>query len=307
MVKQQWIGGAVLALALAAAVTGAFWPGPAQVPGTDTVAVIRIEGTIQGGRDGDLPGTGGAGADRLMEALDRARRDKSVRAVVLRINSPGGTVGATYEIAREVERLKESGRKVVVSMGDAAASGGYYIAAQGDYIYATPGTLTGSIGVIVNLANLQELYRKVGYEPVTIKSGELKDMGSPGRPLTDAERRLLQEQVGRIYDDFVAAVARGRKLAEAEVRKLADGRIYDGLQARELGLVDELGNFKDAVGQAARLAGLAEGQYQVKEFGRPSPLELLGSLPGALTRLAAVLEQGPGALLQRPEAPLQYR
>lgn len=305
--KQEAIGGAVLALALAAAVAGAAWRGPTPALARETVAVVRIEGTIMGGGEGDLLGGAGAGSDRLMEALDRARRDPAVRAVVLRINSPGGTVGATYEIAREVERLRESGRKVVVSMGDAAASGGYYIAAQGDYIFATPGTITGSIGVIMNLANLQELYRKVGYDPVTIKSGEMKDIGSPARPMTAAERQFLQDQVARIYDDFVSAVARGRKLPVDEVRKVADGRFYDGMRAQELKLVDGMGNFKDAVRKAAELAGLAEGQYQVKEYGRRRPLELLANLPGALARLAALLEGGPAALLQRPDSPLQYR
>lgn len=323
--KQQWIGAAVLAAALAAAVAGAAWPGPAPVPERATVGVIRIEGPITSGSDGSLfVGALGADADRLMEALDRARRDPAVKAVVLRVNSPGGTVGATYEIAREVERLKESGRKVVVSMGDAAASGGYYIAAQADYIYATPGTLTGSIGVLLSLANLQELYRKIGYEPVILKSGEMKDLGNPGRPMTDAERRFLQAQIDRIYDDFVSAVARGRKLPKEQVLKVADGRFYDGLQAKELELVDALGNYKDAVRKAAELAGLAEGQYQVREFGKPSPIEVLTGLPGALSRLAAVLEAGPAGLLQRQgtppappahggaplpygEAPLQYR
>ncbi|MBC9784547.1 signal peptide peptidase SppA [Heliobacterium chlorum] len=244
--------------------------------GANRVAVVRLEGTIMdsGSSGGLLGGTGGS-AD-LLETLREIQEDKELKAVVLRINSPGGTSAASQEIGQEIQRVRESGKVVVTSMGDVAASGGYWIAAKSDKIVANPATTTGSIGVIMDLANLKELYDKIGYRPEVIKSGPHKDIASSSREMTPEERQILQTMVNDIYDQFVDVVAEGRKLPKETVRTLADGRVYTGRQAKDLGLVDELGNFYDAVQLAATMAGMQE-KPEIVEYGRRSPLdEILG-------------------------------
>ncbi len=195
------------------------------------------------------------------ESIRRLRecgKNDRVKAVVLRIDSPGGVVAPSQEIYEEVQRLAGK-KKVVVSMGSVAASGGYYIAAPASVIYANPGTITGSIGVIIKLSNLQELMEKVGMKVTTIKTGKYKDIGSTSRPMTEEDRALLQGVIESSYGQFVKAVAQGRRLPEAQVRLLADGRIFTGEQALALKLVDRLGNMQDAVAEAGRLAGI-EGE-----------------------------------------------
>jgi len=181
-----------------------------------------------------------------------------VKAVVLRIDSPGGVVAPSQEIYEEVKKLAAK-KKVVVSMGSLAASGGYYIAAPASMIYANPGTITGSIGVIIKLSNLQELMDKLGVKVTTIKTGTYKDVGSVSRPVTEEDRALLQGVIDSSYSQFVKAVAQGRKLPEEQVRLLADGRIFTGEQALALKLVDRLGNLQDALDEAGRLGGI-EGE-----------------------------------------------
>lgn len=287
MSRQAWFGAAVLLVATAFAAVGAAWP-PA-VGGVDNVvALVRVEGAITGGGESSLLAQGGARADRLMKILEAVREDPAVRAVVVRVNSPGGTAAASYEIGRALDRVRETGRPVVASMGDMAASGGYWVSAHADHIVASPGTITGSIGVIMQFANLQELYDKLGIVPITIKSGPHKDIGAMDRPMTAEEQALLQDMIDDLHSQFVAVVARGRKLPEDEVRRLADGRIYSGSQARQVGLVDDLGNLDDAVRKAAAMAGLAEGEYSVREAGRRTRLEELLDLPQVLTRLAVL-------------------
>lgn len=223
---------------------------------TGTVAIIAINGTIVSGRAGAGLFSTGTGSEEVMEQLRRASRDPAIKAVVLRLNSPGGTAAGAQEIAAEVDRLRKSGRKVVASMGDTAASGAYWIASRADKIVANPGTLTGSIGVIMQTQDLQGLYGKLGINTRTFKSGPYKDMGSPNRPVTPAEQDIFQSMVDDIYDQFLHAVSEGRKMDLDRVRELADGRVYTGRQAQKLGLVDELGNLRDAVRLAGRLAGL---------------------------------------------------
>ena len=181
-----------------------------------------------------------------------------VKAVVLRIDSPGGVVAPSQEIYEEVKKLAAK-KKVVVSMGSLAASGGYYIAAPASMIYANPGTITGSIGVIIKLSNLQELMDKLGVKVTTIKTGRYKDIGSSSRPMTEEDRALLQGVIDSSFSQFVKAVAQGRKLPEEQVRLLADGRIFTGEQALVLKLVDRLGNLQDALDEAGRL-GRIEGE-----------------------------------------------
>lgn len=235
-----------------------------------SVGVIHIQGVISDGSSaGGLLGAV-AGARTIVEQLRQAGEDARVKAVVLRLNSPGGSAAASQEIAREVQRLRQNGKPVVASMGDTAASGAYWVAASADKIVANPATITGSIGVIVQVQNLQELYGKLGIDPEVIKSGPHKDMGAGTRPLTPEEKDIFQGMVDDIYDQFVEAVAAGRGLSRQEVTRLADGRVFTGRQARELGLVDELGGYREALSIAASLAGLPDPP-PVKTFTRPSP------------------------------------
>lgn len=250
----------------------------------DKIGVIYLEGAIVGGS-----GSGGmfgnpAGTDAIIRHIRKAAEDKEIRAVVLRMNTPGGSAAASQEVGEEVAKLRNSGKVVVTSMGDVAASGGYWIAAGTDRIVANPATTTGSIGVIWTVANLEELYRKVGVHSESIKSGPYKDIGSPSRPMTPQEKALLQGMVDDIYDQFITVVATGRKMDEAKVRGLADGRIFTGRQAKELGLVDELGNLYDAIDIAAQMAGI-KGKPGVKEFGRTSPWEKLWGGPDEVLQL----------------------
>lgn len=240
----------------------------------NTVGLINIEGIIMGGYGsfgifGSQPG-----ADRIIRQLKEAQEDDTVKAVVLRINSPGGSAAASREIRDEVVKLRKSGKKVVVSMGDVAASGGYMVACAADRIVANPSTTTGSIGVIMQLQNTQGLYDKLGIKTITIKSGPHKDMGSPDRPLTEEEREILQGMIDDMYDQFLDVVAEGRNMPKEEVRKIADGRVFTGRQALKLGLVDELGDFYDAVDVAKDLAGI-KGEVVLKQYGRQSAWERL--------------------------------
>lgn len=238
------------------------------------VAIIYVDGVIVGGRGqaGLLGETGGT--DAIIKQLHQARDDAAVKAVVLRINSPGGSAPASQEVGTEIKKLRATGKPVVASMGDVAASGGYWLAAVTDRIYANPATLTGSIGVYIPYANWQELYKKIGIQSEKIKSGPHKDILSPDRPMTAEERAIIQVMVDDLYGQFVAVVAEGRKMDPARVRQLADGRIYTGSQAKELGLVDELGTMYDAIDGAAAMAGI-KGKPALKEYGKVSPWALL--------------------------------
>jgi protease-4 len=217
------------------------------------------------------------GSDAVISQLRQAKEDPDVAAVVLRINSPGGTAAGSQEVYNEVLRIKESGKPVVASFADTAASGGYLVACGADEIVANPASITGSIGVIIEVTNFVELYDKLGIGTDTIKSGEHKDMGSVNRPLDESEREIMQSMVDDIYAQFVDIVAEGRGLSVERVRELADGRIYTGRQALELGLVDRLGDQVDAIDAAAALAGI-DSSPRIKEYGVRSPFSLfLGS------------------------------
>lgn len=252
------------------------------VPRGGSVGVIRVEGVIMSGGSGSSLFGATAGSDDIMALIDQAVTDPQVRAVVLRVNSPGGSAAGSQEIAEGLAALKAAGKPVVVSMGDVAASGGYWIAAGADRIVANAATFTGSIGVIMELQNFEEMYRKLGIDFEVIKSGPLKDMGSDARPLTGQERALLQAMVDDVFDQFVEVVASGRNLDRAAVLELADGRVFTGRQAQAVGLVDDLGSFNLALDTAAELAGLGQ-DYLVKELARRSTLQrLLAGLEGAL-------------------------
>jgi len=226
------------------------------------VAVIPLSGIIAGTSQQGLLTTGGISPALVRDHLKKAEIDGTVVAVVLRIDSPGGSAAASQEIASEVRRFKEdTGKPVVISMGDVAASGGYYISVYADKIMANPGTITGSIGVITQFIYIEGLLEKLGLELETIKAGKHKDMGI--RPLTEKERQIMQDIADDLYEQFVVAVADGRNLLMTEVRGLATGQPYTGRQALDLGLVDELGGLGEAIELAASLAGISTPEIEV--------------------------------------------
>ncbi len=229
------------------------------------VGLIEIKGAIVGSQD-------------TVKQIKDWRKDSTIKAILLRIDSPGGAVGPSQEIYREIRRTIAT-KPVVVSMGSVAASGGYYIASAANYIVANPGTITGSIGVIIHFPNLRELFGKIGYQMVTIKSGQFKDIGNPGREMTPEEKELLQSTIDETYRQFVRDVAVARNLPEDRVREVADGRIIMGEKALELKLVDQLGNFEDAVAKAGELAKIA-GEPEVVKV-KKSKFSLLDLILGS--------------------------
>ena len=245
------------------------------------VAVIRVEGIIVAEDDP----TAGAASGVIMDELERAAADRTVRAIVLRVDSPGGTVTGSAQI---YEAILELEKPVIVSMGSTAASGGYYISAPADVIVARPDTITGSIGVIYTLFNVEELLDELGVEVITITSGPNKDLGSLWDDPTPEQLAIFAALVEESYEEFVDIIAEGRpELDEEEVRELADGRIYSGRQALALGLVDELGNLEEAIEIAADLGGI-EGKPRIVEYERiPGLGALFTSFLGQLTRTEA--------------------
>jgi protease-4 len=236
------------------------------------IALIKIEGVILDSTD-------------TIEELRRYKDSSGIKAIILRINSPGGGVVPSQEIYEEVRKIREEGKKkVVVSMGTVAASGGYYIASASNRIVANPGTLTGSIGVIMELANVEGLFKKIGVESVVIKSGRNKDVGSPFRKMLPEERAILQRLMDDVHTQFIQAVAEGRGLAENQVREMADGSVFTGRQAKELGLVDEIGNLQDTIRLTADIVGI-KGEPRIVESRKRGSLlgllrdEFLGGLP----------------------------
>jgi protease-4 len=192
----------------------------------------------------------------IIEELQQYLEDDGVKAIILRIDSPGGGVGPAQEIYREIMKIKTK-KKVVTSMGSVAASGGYYIACASNLIIANPGTITGSIGVIMEFSNFEELLKKIGIKGVVLKSGEHKDIGSPFREMTPEEKRIMQEVLDNVHQQFIQAVADGRKLDRSKVVQIADGRIFTGEQAKNLGLVDQMGNLQDTIDITAKMVGIA--------------------------------------------------
>src|SRR3989338_1477800 len=208
----------------------------------DKVAVVEVEGII-------------TEPESINKQIKEFGERDDIKAIVVRINSPGGGVGPSQEIYREIKRVSAK-KKVIASMGAVAASGGYYIAAAANKIVANPGTITGSIGVIMEFANAEELLNKIGFKGYVIKSGEYKDIGSPLRSMKEDEKRLLQNVIDDVHRQFVDVVAENRKLKVDVVKKIADGRIFSGQQAKEIGLVDEIGNFQDAIDIAASMSNI---------------------------------------------------
>ena len=253
--------------------------------GGNRVALVEVEGLI-------------VDAQQVVRQLEEHLEDPSIRAVVVRVESPGGVVGPSQEIHDAIARVREKGKPVVVSMGAIAASGGYYLAVAASHIVANPGTLTGSIGVLIQLADVEGLLKKVGVRFEVIKAGRHKDVGNFSRPMTPEERAILQGLLDDMYDQFVTAVAKGRRLDRATVLELADGRVYSGRRAKELGLVDSLGGLEDAVRTAGRLAKIP-GKPQLVRPRRAFHLTDLADWLGSRTPLG-VLFPGRGALTPWP-------
>ena len=265
--------------------------------GGNRIALVEVAGLI-------------VDADRVVRELGDYGEDPSIRAIVVRIQSPGGVVGPTQEIHDAILRVRNQGKPVVASMGSVAASGGYYLAAAATRIIANPGTLTGSIGVIMQLAEIEGLLRKVGVRYEVIKAGRFKDSASFARPMTPEERAVLQAVLDDMHDQFVTAIAEGRRLGKDRVRALADGRVYSGRMAKDLGLVDALGGLDEAIRLAGELGGVP-GKPRVVRPRRPWRLLDLADLVGgetALTWLRSVGWSGPGLpalpLLGSPKLPL---
>ena len=241
------------------------------------VAVIRLDGAITDAMVAPRRG----GRETVYAQLRRAERDRNVKAVVLRVNSPGGSAAASQALYEQVRRLRQAGKPVVVHFTDVAASGGYYVGAAGDRIVSQPATVTGSIGVLIVWFDLRGLQDKVGVQEQVLKSGPYKDILSASRDLTPEERAILEQLLQDSLDQFVAAVAEGRRLPEAEVRRIADGRILSGVEALRLRLVDEVGDQHRAIQLAAELAGLS-GDVRVIVYEQPRSGGLLGLLDGRL-------------------------
>jgi protease-4 len=243
-----------------------------EMPIGEKVAVVRVEGPILDSKN-------------TIEELKDYMTNQSVKAIILRVDSPGGAVAPSQEIYEEVRKAAAK-KKVVVSMGSVAASGGYYISAPASRIVANPGTLTGSIGVIMEIPNLEGLLNKVGVKTEVIKSGEHKDMASVFRGIGKEERAILQDVLDDVHEQFIDAVAEGRKMVPEKVRKIADGRVFTGRQAVKAGLVDELGNLEDAIKTAAKLAGISGEPGVIDKKEKTSITDLLrGKLPRELTDL----------------------
>jgi protease-4 len=254
--------------------------GLASLPFGDAVAIVRLDGAITDATVAPVRGR----SDSVYAQLRRAEQDGAVKAVVLRVNSPGGSASASQTLYEQIVRMRRAGKPVVVHFADVAASGGYYVAAAGDRIVSQPTAITGSIGVILSSPDVTGLYEKIGVRERVIKSGPYKDIFSSTREITPEERAILDKLVQDTLDQFVKVVVEGRNLPDADVRQIADGRIFSGTEALRLRLVDELGDQYRAVHVAGELAGL-RGEPRIVLYDQPRQgglLDLLsGSLPGA--------------------------
>ncbi len=280
----------VAVLYLAALISGGRSSKPlAPLPGMDKIALVKVEGLL-------------ISAEHIVEEINDHAADPSIKAIIVRIDSPGGGVVASQEIYNAVLNARKTGKKkVVMSLGSVAASGGYYIAAAGDRIVANPGTLTGSIGVKMEFANLEKLLEKIGVKGMVVKAGEYKDIGSPYREMSEPEKKLLQAVIDDVHSQFIEAVAKGRNLSEADVRAIADGRIFTGRQALQLKLVDQLGDLEDSVLVAAELAGIKGKPKIVKKEKKVPFLEYFKE--EAASWFSEVITRG----IDRERMSLQYR
>ncbi|MEM9776922.1 MAG: signal peptide peptidase SppA, partial [Chloroflexota bacterium] len=257
-------GAGLSAVADGGSSSGSLGSGPA-------VAIVRVEGVIVGTDDSNY--LNGAGSGTVIADLKSAKEDEDVKAIVLRVDSPGGTVTGSAQIHEYIR--DEFTKPVVVSMASTAASGGYYVSAPADYIFARADTTTGSLGVIMSLLNFSEFLDEWGVDVVNVASGPNKAIGSPYDEISAEHLEILDALIDESYDQFVQIIVDGRGLEEATVREIADGRIYSGKQAMAVGLVDELGNFTDAVAHAADLGGITDEPRIIEYERTPDFTDLL--------------------------------
>ncbi|MFW5782668.1 MAG: signal peptide peptidase SppA, partial [Candidatus Muiribacteriaceae bacterium] len=244
-------------------------------PGAHSIGLIEIDGAISFSAEGMFQKQ--SIAEKIISDLDFFKKS-DVKVVILRVNSPGGSIGAVQEICDAMVRFRENDKKIVASFKDISASGGYYVSCFADKIIANPGTLTGSIGVIMTLPNFAGLFDKLGINYTVVKSGKYKDIGNLGREMTTDEKELLQSSVDDSFQQFVDAVVSGRKLERENVLEIADGRLFTGRQAKQAGLVDELGGFQKAVEVAKKLADI-KGRHNIVRPGvKNNLMELLNEL-----------------------------
>ena len=241
--------------------------------GSEKILLIDISGTLTTSGDSGIFSTPSLPA-RLKEELTKAEKDEHIKAIVLRINTPGGTVTSSDILYHELQEFKQKRKiPIITSIMDIGASGGYYVAMASDYIFAHPSTITGSIGVIMLTLNAQGLLEKVGIQPAAIVSGPNKSMGSPFRAMKDEERAIFQDVIDRLYARFLSVVAKGRpQLTRAKIQQLADGRIYTADIAKVEGLIDEIGYVDDAIERAKKKSEInkcSSGYLYSKEFGHP--------------------------------------
>ena len=255
----------------------------------EKISVIKLDGIINDSANSSFF-RDATSSNSVLDLIIKATKDQNVKAIVIRINSPGGTVAASQELYKAVKNARKK-KPVVITMGDIAASGGYYISSAADAIFANPGTLTGSIGVITSYLNFYDLLNKIGVKGVVIKSGNYKDIGNPTRPMTPEEKKILQTLLDDTYDQFLSDVAKGRNIQKSSIAKIAQGLIYTGKQAKKIGLVDYLGDYSQAVKHAQKLAK-QRFPYLAKKYGKKElPVEetwkstsLLDSLVGAVEK-----------------------
>ena len=282
MKSQSWVLIFIVAICAAGVISflllmsmGLFVPDRQTISLGSKIGLVEVTGSI-------------VSSSPVVDEIVRFGKDDAIKAILVRIESPGGAVAPAQEIYEALREVRLEGKPVVASMGSVAASGGYYVACGADSIVANPGTLTGSIGVIMNFPNTEELFRKIGIDVQVVKTGEFKDMGSMTRALTPAERQLVGDLIGDVYDQFVTVVATERGLDIEAVKKIADGRVLTGRQAYDLGLVDRLGSYRDAVMLAGELAGI-KGEPAVVKPRKPriSILDLIDDIAGMATSLAS--------------------
>lgn len=235
----------------------------------DKVAVVYLEGKMIADKSSDPADEGSAFSSDVVRALRKATADEDVKAIVLRVNSPGGTPVAAEEIISQINRTKAANKPVIVSMGDSATSAAYYVSATADKIYANPDTFTGSIGVIWVFKNKTRYYNEEGINFYIAKSGNFKDVGADWRGLSDVEKTYIQSIINESYDRFVTTVATGRNLSQDKVREVADGRVFTGTSAKKMGFVDEIGGLYDAVAYAAKMGGI-KGEAEIIHMNEPS-------------------------------------
>ncbi len=281
--------------------------------GGDKILSLQLHGVMMDGESQSILGPEVSSSVKLRDQLIKAAKDKSVKGVILRINTPGGAVGISQEIYAAIKKLRSAKKPIIASMGDVAASGGYYIASGCDYIFANPGTLTGSIGVISHFMNLEATYGKIGLKDMTIKAGKYKDIGSSSRAMTDEEKKILQNLVNDTYEQFLTDVYEGRRsnnseygglrqnLTRDDIGEVAQGMIYTGKQAKEIGLVDELGNYNDALEALQKLVKKRSGN-KIKEDLQV--VESLGS-NGSLKELLGVSSRNLGSMNTPSQAILE--